>query len=110
MSPIGATAAATQPSTRCIQHSSKPFKKLEVRGLGANPKAKRALAIQEFYKQLQMICAVGQYVMLSPLSGKNNNTYAECQYTYKWDFDRIINLLISLGEAFLMNFKILILC
>ena len=35
------------------------IKKLEVRGLGANPKAKRALAIQEFYKQLQMLCAFG---------------------------------------------------
>ena len=59
MPPIGARASANQPSTRCIQHSSKSFKKLEVRGLGANPKAKRALAIQKFYKQLQMLCVFG---------------------------------------------------
>ena len=36
-----------------------PIKKLEVRGLGADVKAMQALTIQEFYKQLQMLCAVG---------------------------------------------------
>ena len=35
------------------------IKKLEVRGLGADAKAKRALTIQEFYKQLEMLRAVG---------------------------------------------------
>ena len=59
MPPLGAKAATTQPNTRCIQHSSNPLKKLEVRGLGADAKAKRALTIQEFYKQLEMLRAVG---------------------------------------------------
>ena len=36
----------------------KVIKKCEVRGEGADPKAKRALTIQEFYKQLQMLRAV----------------------------------------------------
>ena len=35
------------------------IKKQEVRGEGADAKAKRALTIQEFYKQLQMLRAVG---------------------------------------------------
>ena len=59
MPPLGAKAATTQPNTRCIQHSSNPLKKLEVHGLGADAKAKQALTIQEVYKQLQMLCAVG---------------------------------------------------
>ena len=58
MPPLGAKAAATQPNTQCIQHSSRPLKKLEVPCLGADAKAKLALTIQEFYKQLEMLCAV----------------------------------------------------
>ena len=58
MPPLGAKAATTQPNTLCIQHSSNPLKKLEVHGLGADAKAKQALTIQEFYKQLEMLLAV----------------------------------------------------
>ena len=35
------------------------IKKCEVRGEGADPKAKRALTIVEFDKEMEMICALG---------------------------------------------------